>query len=140
MWWPGISCEIKEYVGKCPEWTMNCPQHSEPLIPSPLPNYPREKVGTDLSVEWSHIPSCSELLSKFPEAVKLTSTSSKSIINALKSIFSRHGIPAVLISYNSPQFDSTTMKSHCCLLTLPGFHVVKIFLHSHHQQPPLPSK
>ena len=112
VWWPGVSREIEEYVSKCPECTKNRPQHREPLIPSPLPNHPWEKVGTDLfQLNGATYLLVVDYFSRFPEAVKLMSTTSKSIINALKSIFSRHGIPAVLISDNGPQFDSTAMKA-----------------------------
>ena len=112
MWWPGVSREIEEYVSKCPECTKNRPQHREPLIPSPLSNHPWEKVGADLfQLNGATYLLVVDYFSRFPEAVKLMSTTSKSIINALKSIFSRHGIPAVLISDNGPQFDSTAMKA-----------------------------
>ena len=40
----------------------------------------------------------------------LTSTTSSSVINALKAIFSRHGIPSEFVSDNGPQFDSREMK------------------------------
>ena len=112
VWWPGVSREIEEYVSKCPECTKNHPQHREPLIPSPLPNHPWEKVGADLfELNGATYLLVVDYFSRFPEAVKLTSTTSKSIINALKAIFFRHGIPAVLMSDNGPQFDSTTMKA-----------------------------
>ena len=44
--------------------------------------------------------------SRYIEIAKLTSTTSKDIINHLKSIFSRHGIPERLISDNGPQYSS----------------------------------
>ena len=42
--------------------------------------------------------------------IKLNSTTSKAVISSLKAIFSRHGVPSVLISDNGPQFDSSDMK------------------------------
>ena len=56
-----------------------------------------------------------DYFTRFPEVIKLTSTTSKSIITALKSIFSRYGVPATLLSDNGPQFSSAEMKEFCKL-------------------------
>ena len=42
--------------------------------------------------------------------IELTSTTSRSKITALKSIFSRYGVPATLFSDNGPQFSSADME------------------------------
>ena len=47
-----------------------------------------------------------DYFSRYPEVYKLQSTSSQSIINALKTIYSRHGIPETLRTDNGPQFSS----------------------------------
>ena len=52
-----------------------------------------------------------DYFSRYPEVVKLTSTTSGSIITALKSIFSRHGVPEVLVSDNGPQYASQEFAS-----------------------------
>ena len=44
--------------------------------------------------------------SRYPEIFKLTSTTSPSIVGHLKSVFSRLGVPEVIISNNGPQFAS----------------------------------
>ena len=41
--------------------------------------------------------------SKFPEVIKVKSTTSSAIIGAMKPVFARHGIPETLISDNGPQ-------------------------------------
>ena len=43
--------------------------------------------------------------------IQVTSTTSASIISALKSIFARHGIPGILRSDNGPQYASVEFKS-----------------------------
>ena len=43
---------------------------------------------------------------RYPEVIKLTSTTSSAIISVLKSIFSRHGIPETVRSDNGPQYSS----------------------------------
>ena len=44
-----------------------------------------------------------DYFSRYIEIMKLNTTISASIITALKAIFSRHGIPDVLVTDNGPQ-------------------------------------
>ena len=48
--------------------------------------------------------------SKWPEVVSQNSTTSEATVNALKTIFSRGGIPHTLVSDNGPQFKSQEFK------------------------------
>jgi len=49
----------------------------------------------------------SDYFSRFPEVIKLTHTTSTSVISALKSVFSRkNGIPEEIVSDNGPQYAS----------------------------------
>ena len=80
-------------------------------IPTELPDYPWQKVGTDLF----HFKGATYLLvvdyfSRYPEITKLTSTTSFDIINALKSAFSRYGIPEMVMSDNGPQYSSQEFR------------------------------
>ena len=43
---------------------------------------------------------------RYPEVHKLTTTTSQSIINLLKTVFVHHGIPEILRADNGPQFSS----------------------------------
>ncbi len=47
-----------------------------------------------------------DYFSRYPEIQKLSSTTSHNIIKALKTIFSRFGIPETVISDNGPQYAS----------------------------------
>jgi len=51
-----------------------------------------------------------DYFSRFVEIQQLTSTTSVSVINVLKSIFSCHGIPITLVTDNGPQFISSEMS------------------------------
>ncbi len=44
--------------------------------------------------------------SRYPEVVKLPTTTSRQIIEVLNRIFSRHGIPETLVNDNGPQYSS----------------------------------
>ena len=49
VWWPGIGKEIEERVSRCKTCLSKRPSHrSEPLISTPLPSRPFEKVAADL--------------------------------------------------------------------------------------------
>jgi hypothetical protein len=49
VWWPGMGQDIKNMVSKCKHCIEKSPtQKKEPIIPSPLPSFPFQKVGVDL--------------------------------------------------------------------------------------------
>ena len=111
VWWPGISKDVEIYVKKCPECVKMTANPRDPLLTTPLPKYPWEKVATDL---FQHNGStyllAVDYFSRYPEVIKLNSITSQAVISSLKSIFTHHGIPTVLVSDNGPQFDSRDMK------------------------------
>ena len=82
-------------------------QWGEPFIPSPLPNLPWQKIGTDL-FEWDKATYLLiiDYYSRWIEIAKLTGLSANSVINHTKSIFARYGIPETVVSDNGPQFSS----------------------------------
>ena len=47
-----------------------------------------------------------DYFSRYPEVIKLSATTSAAVINVMKSIFARHGIPQVVRSDNGPQFSA----------------------------------
>ena len=97
-----------------------------------LPSHPWEKVASDLfNLDDSTYLIVVDYLSRYPEVVQLKSTTSASVITALKSIFSRHGVPSVFMSDNGPQFVSQDMKEFAVSY---GFSLYS------DEQSPLPSK
>ena len=49
VWWPGITKDINRFVSLCSHCTEQKPkQHHEPLMPTPLPQGPWQRVGVDL--------------------------------------------------------------------------------------------
>ena len=81
------------------------------MIPTELPEYPWQKVGTDLfHFKGSTYLIVVDYFSRYPEVQKLASTSSRSVIEVLKTIFSRFGIPEVVVSDNGPQYSSLEFK------------------------------
>jgi len=48
VWWPAISKQINDLAKRCPECVRDLTPHCEPLIPTTLPDYPWQKVASDL--------------------------------------------------------------------------------------------
>ena len=96
VWWPGILKDVESYIKKCPEYVKMTPN---PLLTTPLPKHPWKKVATDLfQHNGSTYMLAVDYFSRYPEVMKLNSTTSQAVISTHKSIFSHHGIPAVLVS------------------------------------------
>ena len=112
VWWPGLSKEIVQTVQKCKICVRKNTPPKEPLIPSKLPDHPWQKIGSDLfeleGVTYLLVVDC---FSKYPEVIRLNTTTYQAIISALKSIFSCYSIPEILISDNGPQYISSTQSS-----------------------------
>ena len=107
VWWPGVGHAVSQLVQNCRVCAEQAVNKREPLIVTPLSDYPWQMAGADLF----ELDKCQYLLvvdyfSRYPEVVKLTSTTSVQVIAVLKSIFARHGIPETLRSDNGPQFSS----------------------------------
>ncbi|XP_008181766.1 uncharacterized protein K02A2.6-like [Acyrthosiphon pisum] len=113
IFWPNINSDIKNIVENC-EVCMKYRNNNskEPLIPHDIPQIPWFKLGTDIF----HFDNKIYLLvvdyySKFVEIAHLTSGfTSISVIQHLKSIFARFGIPSVIVSDNGPPFNSLEFK------------------------------
>ena len=88
-------------IERCPESIRHTSQRSEPLLSTKLPDYPWQRVGNDLFM-LSYLL-VADYFSRYPE---VKSTTSSSIIENSKSIFSCHGIPETIVSDNGPQFSS----------------------------------
>ena len=107
VWWPGILEQLTEVVAKCPKCMRDASQTREPLMPTPLPTYPWQVIGSDLfMLNVSTYLLVVEYYSRFPEVTKLPSTVSGSVILVLKTLFVRYRIPEVLCSDNGPQYSS----------------------------------
>ena len=111
VWWPGISKDVEAFVQRCPKCVKSAPNPTEPLLTTPLPKHPWEKEAADLfQFNGSTYLLVVDYFSRYPEVIKLNSTTFKTVISTLKSILSHHGVPSVLMSDNGPQFDSSYMK------------------------------
>ena len=72
-----------------------------------MPEQPWQEVGTDL-FEWKgqEFVLVVDYFSRYCEIGVLRKSISREVINRLKAIFERHGIPETVISDNGPQYSS----------------------------------
>ena len=112
VWWPEVLKEIEQFVKLCAVCQKKTAPHTEPLLQPALPKYPWEKLATDLfQLKGKSYLLVVDYFSKYVEVQALSSTTSANVVAALKAIFSRHGIPATLISDNGPQYIAEDMKA-----------------------------
>ena len=130
VWWPGLDAEIERTVRECEVCQMN--QRKPPKsIPHPwvTPSEPWERIHLDfcgpfLGSMWM-VVICAK--TKWIEIVKMPNTKSPAVIRELRALFSRFGIPRVVVSDNGPQLTSDLMKE---FMTRNG--VKQIFIASYH--------
>ena len=104
--------QITQLVQNCRVCAKESRQGKEPLMTLELPKYPWQVVGTDLfELNKLNYLLVVDYFSRYPEVLQLTSTTSMSVISALKSVFSRHGIPEIVRSDNGPQYSSAEFMS-----------------------------
>ena len=106
IWWPGMSSHLEQAVLGCEACArFQHQQLKEPLISSTLPQRPWEQVATDIFTwDSQHYLLTVDYYSRFPEIQRLPSLKSAAVIDSLKDVFSRNGIPNQLRSDNGPQF------------------------------------
>ena len=109
VWWPFMNKAIEEMIGSC----VNCAKESripkEPLRPVTTPARPWEMVGSDLfMLNNENYLMVVDYYSRYPEVAHLgRDTSAQHVIDKMKEIFARHGIPDYLVSDNGPQYSSS---------------------------------
>ena len=112
-YWPLMNQQIENMIRKCSacsKYAVSKP--TEALNPPPVPTKPWQKVGTDLfEVHGQAFLVVTDYYSLWPEVYLLRQTTSKQVIDVIKDVFSRHGIPDELYSDNGPQYSSTLFKT-----------------------------
>jgi len=112
VYWPGLYRDIEEMVKTCSTCqAFQSSNRREPMIPHAIPDTPWTKLGSDiLEFGGRNYLVVVDYTSKYPEIANLGTTKTASaVISKLKHIFSRHGIPEVLIADNMP-YDSHEMR------------------------------
>lgn len=108
LWWPGITRQIKEMVERCEICCQYSQTKTEPLMTTPLPARPWQKVAADI-FQWKngHYIVVVDYYSRYIEVANLPTLTTSTTVERLKVIFARFGVPEILVTDNGPQFAST---------------------------------
>ena len=113
VWWPGISAEIEKSVRFC----QDCQQAQSvpplaPLHPWKWPTHPWAQLHINFAGPFQDKNTIAliDAHSKWMEAVCTTSTSFLCVIEELKTIFARFGLPETVVSDNGTCFVSTEFE------------------------------
>ena len=106
LYWPSIYNDIKYIVDNCSTCQETKPaQQKQPMRSQPIPTRRWQIVSTDLfSIRKDTYLIIVDNLTKYWDVEELTELTAEETIHQTKRIFSRYGIPEVVISDNGPQF------------------------------------
>lgn len=115
MWWPEVSEDIRQKIVTCKFCIeYKHAQRKESLQSTPLPERPWQRIATDLCMhKGKQYLVVSDYYSRYLEILLLHSTTAEHVIQTLKALFTRFGIPEKIVSDNGLQFSSDTWKSFC---------------------------
>lgn len=108
LYWPNLRADIKNKVENC-EICLRYKRNNskQPLMPHDPVTVPFGKIAVDLAdFDGKKILVVADYFSGFFEVIFLNSTTAEVIINSLKSIFARFGIPMECVCDNGPPFSS----------------------------------
>jgi hypothetical protein len=109
VWWPGLDNDIEQQVKSCKgcQSIRNAPEEA-PIHPWEFPMKPWQRIHVDFAGPFmgSMFLIVVDAHFKWPEVIQMGVTNAEKTIDALRSIFSRNGIPEQLVSDNGPQFSA----------------------------------
>jgi transposase InsO family protein len=86
--------------------------HAAPLQTTPLPALPWQEVATDLfELDGKHYLVVVDYYSRHVELVQLRHQTAYDVVNALKAIFARHGVPIFCFSDNGPCYSASAFQN-----------------------------
>ena len=85
-----------------------------PLTPWLFPDRAWQRVHIDLAeLEGQSYLVLTDAFPKWPEVFQMKSTTTSKVLDLLRFIFARYGLPEQLVSDNGPQFTSAEFNEFC---------------------------
>ena len=98
VWWPNLSTQIEDMAKKCHACAKLQPEIRKPLLPSSIPDRPWSRIGMGLfELKSKTYVIVVDYLSRWAEVHQLLNKRNAATITAVKSIFSTHRIPHLVI-------------------------------------------
>ncbi|XP_062618583.1 uncharacterized protein K02A2.6-like [Saccostrea cucullata] len=113
LFWPGIIMQLKNMTEQCNICNRyRNAQQKEPMIPHEIPNRPWQKVAANIMFFGNtRYLITVDYFSKLLEVNRLQDGKAATVINILKQLFARLGIPEEFISDNGPEFANHEFKN-----------------------------
>ncbi|XP_063827130.1 uncharacterized protein K02A2.6-like [Ostrinia nubilalis] len=113
VWWPGIDEAVEAMCRACSVCaeTAASPPHHAPQ-PWPWPSRPWSRLHLDFlgPIDGRRYLVLIDAYSKWIEICQMNTTTANSVINKLREIFARFGIPRQIVSDNGPPFSSEEFR------------------------------
>ena len=108
-----MTTDIKAKVASCDHCKeFQASRRKEPLLTTPLPARPWQKVAADLCQhQGQQYLILVDYYSRFIELAHMTTTTSAQVVGQMKGVFARWGIPEELVTDNGPQFTAGEFKN-----------------------------
>ena len=108
LYWPQMSKELKEYISKCDIClSYQSSPGREPILQHEITERPWAKIGVDLcELDGRILLVVCDYYSNFIEIDNINRATSQTVCKSLKCMFSRYGVPDIVISDNGPQFSA----------------------------------
>ena len=107
VWWPTLTKDIEEHVKTCNACQLSCPlPPATPLHPWDWPRRPWVRIHIDYAGPFLGQMFLIVGHSKWLDICRVSSATSTATISALRSIFSSHGLPDIIVSDNGSVFTS----------------------------------
>ncbi len=124
VWWPGLSVNISQLVENCSTCSQHRAEHREPLLTTPVPERPWQRVGTDLFFwEKTTYLLVVDYFFTYIEVAHLNVSTANTVIAALKDVFSRMEFQRLLyqtMDHNIAVHSLRTLQVITGLCTLPA--------------------
>ncbi len=127
VYWPGMFVDVQKMCRACP----NCQRSvtglkpKAPLVPIPIIDIPFERIAMDIigplprtKAGNRYILTLMDYGSRYPEAIPITQTDSKTIAQALIRLFSRVGIPREILTDCGANLTGKLMSDLCRLMDI----------------------
>jgi len=118
VWWPKIDQEVEKLVSSCHACQVvgKLPP-PEPMDISELPDKPWQVLLMDICgplPTGESVFAIVDYYSRWTNAVIMTKTETKNIINVMSTIFATHGVPEIVVSDNGRNLCSAEMEEYLC--------------------------
>ena len=113
-WWPSLHKDVRRWIRNCPSCSKLRPNFVKQLNP-----WPTCSVFERLHADWCHVPGVGDILvvvdssSGWIECSLPQARTTSNVIDSLSAVFSRFGVPRVLVTDNAAEFTSQELNNFC---------------------------